>query len=196
MQLEEKQVNVLFLPVINQILPEGVRLQHITCKENGMEWDIAGPGNEESIGRKYWVQVRDFSFNDTNKFALFHYEKAELPFGLEDVPGPGLFEWIKNNDVFEVTEEQIKVQLNEMVENYPTLNRLEIKELAFHEGYLKVVLDTEQKELIPIQMNSEHLRFYDNLRMKIEEFIREKMGDSQSEKWVPYFLRVFHDARH
>lgn len=188
MQLEDKQVNVLFLPVINQMLPEGVRLQHIACKENGMEWDIAGPGIEETVGRKYWVEVRDFSFDDTDKFALFHYEKAELPFGLEDAPGPGLFEWIPTNDVFEVGEEQIKVQLNEMTENYPTLNKLIIKELTFHEGFLQVILDTDQKELVTIQMNSEHRRFYDNLRMKIEEFMKEKMGDRQSEKWIPYLL--------
>lgn len=191
MQLEEKQVNVLFLPVINQLLPEGVRLQHITCKEKGMEWDIVGPGNEDTVARKYWVQVKDFSFNDTDKFLLFQYEKAELPFGLEDVPGPGLFDWIKNDEVFEVSEHEIKVHLNDRLDQYPGLNKLKIKQLVFREGNLQVILDpldTGKKELVPIQMNAEHRRFYDQLRMKIEEFIKEKMGDSQTEKWLPYLM--------
>jgi len=188
MQLEEKQLNVLVLPVINKLLPEGVRLQHITLKENAMEWDIVGPGLEDTVGRRYWVQMKDFSFQSPDPFIRFSYQKVELPYGLEDVPGPGLYEWLNNHDRIHVTENEIKYQFNDQMEEFPLLQKLDIQQLVFHEGSLQVIFETKNNELIPMQMSGEQRRFYDDLRKKIEDFMREKMGDQQAEKVIPYLL--------
>lgn len=202
MQLEEIQVNVLFLPAINSLLPEGILIQHITCKENGFEFDMEGMENGERIFRRYTAELADFRFDEAGKYAILNYRKSDLPVGIEDPSGPGITQWLKNNKHIHVSEDRISIQFSQLVVEHPSLKNIEVKSIRFHDGFLDVEVDpplfssangnseeTEKKgELILYELNPEQKRFYDRLREKIEEFIRDKMGDSQSEKIMPYLL--------
>ena len=90
MKLEETKVNVLFLPVLNDLLPEAVRIQHLTCKEKALEFDIQALGNgEEKVARRYRAQLKEFRFDEAGRYATFSYGEAVLPMGMDVQEGPG-----------------------------------------------------------------------------------------------------------
>ena len=99
---------------------------------------------------------------------------------------------------------RLTIQLSQLALEHPSLKKVTVKGIEFQEGYLVLEMDPpsvsfgeeenqeegKQAELILIELNPEQQRFYDSLRKKIEAFIREKMGDTQSEKVIPYLLLV------
>ncbi|MED0679432.1 YkvA family protein [Aneurinibacillus thermoaerophilus] len=117
-----------------------------------------------------------------------------------------------------VSDNRVTIQLAPLVNMYPVLQDIKVDKLIFEEGvlHLEITVPPElapevlefdwmksMEEVEPssesgetevhtggelIVLNREHERYYDQLRGRIEKYMREKIGDTRAEKIAPYLL--------
>lgn len=122
-----------------------------------------------------------------------------------------------NKREIHVSDTRITIQLAELASAYPVLQSITVDTPTLERGALQLhvsgppELEIETLEfdwMEPLQevepsleeesadmtkgdlvvLEREHTRYYDQLRVKIEKYMREKMGDTRTEKIGPYLL--------
>jgi uncharacterized membrane protein YkvA (DUF1232 family) len=125
---------------------------------------------------------------------------------------------LKDKQDIHISDTKLTIQLAPLIHAYPVLQDFTVTALSFEKGalhleaegppdlplesidfdWMEPLRDAESQpegetqssyndgELIVLE--NEHKRYYDRLRSRIEKYMKEKIGDSRTEKLVPYLL--------